>query len=218
MAKRPQNVVQAAVTGTPTDSTGPISSAVLPELPLLRFRLRHLLLFVAAVSVLLAGIVSLHGIPALALLLAALVVTFHVLGTALGSELRLRAGRSGTYRIAPIVRSSVTTLAADHATRCREMTQTQSPWYGRSGASFKWLPRLVAAAVFIGACVGGLFLTAAIGNRTSIAGLVVGTMSLAALSGWLAFLAGSFYGIVRHGLREAVAEDERNQARHPVPR
>jgi hypothetical protein len=71
------------------------------------------------------------------------------------------------------------------------------------------MPRLVGLAIFFGGFFGVLVLTATTGHRTSTAGMVVGALSVAALSGWFAFVAGNFYGIVRRGWSEAAAETDR---------
>ena len=55
------------------------------EPPLFRFRLRQLLYFVAVVSFILAATVLSHGVAALAMLLAALVVAAHLFSTALAT-------------------------------------------------------------------------------------------------------------------------------------
>lgn len=173
------------------------------ELPLFRFRLRHLFLLVTAISVLLAAIVSLPGLPALALILGVLVVTFHVFGTALGNQLRVGADHRqarGMERSGPspvVLRPAISQPVAPAV-----------PWYGRSGACSAGYPRVVAAAALVGGCVGMLFLAATIGDRTSLAGLLVGGMSLAVISGWFAFLATTFFTIVRHGFRDAAGEQE----------
>jgi hypothetical protein len=67
-----------------------------------------------------------------------------------------------------------------------------------------WIPRVTAAAVFFGGCLGAVFLSLTVGDRTSAAGLAVGAASLGAISGWFAFLGGHFYANVRRGLREAL--------------
>jgi hypothetical protein len=76
-----------------------------------------------------------------------------------------------------------------------------------------WLPTLIFLGVAVGGVGGGTFLAYAIGHRTSVAGLLVGAISLAILGGWIAFLAGSFSAIFRHGLREAVAEQKKDERR-----
>jgi hypothetical protein len=174
------------------------------ELPLFRFGLRHLLWFVAAVSTLLAALVSLEGMPALALLLAALVVCLHLLGAAIGSRLRQSADRDRLREPAVVDQATASIQTSTVPSHGDELT-LQSPWYGRTGVAFAWMPRLVAIAVFCGGCLGGLYLVATIGDRSSLAGLVVGTISSAALCGWFAFLAGNFFRIVRGGLSESAA-------------
>lgn len=215
MAQQPKIVVRASGAGPPTDSDRPAGATIPSEFPRFHFGLRHLLFFVAAVSTVLAGLVSLHGIPALALLLAALVVAFHVLGTALGSQLRLHANRTQATNSDPITSAASIAKAPDRSAPREPLLPIRSPFYGRSGGSFAWLPRLVATAVFFGGCLGAIFLTATIGQRTSLAGLVIGAFSIAVLSGWFAFLGGNFYAIVRGGLREAIAEQQQDDVRSP---
>ncbi|HEY3393615.1 MAG TPA: hypothetical protein VGK58_12965 [Lacipirellulaceae bacterium] len=85
-----------------------------------------------------------------------------------------------------------------------------APWYVQGGNAVPWIPRLIAAAVFFGGCLGAIFFTITVGDQTSAAGLAVGAVSLAAISGWFAFLGGHFYATVRRGLREAL-DDERTR-------
>jgi hypothetical protein len=180
--------------------------------PLFRFRLRHLMVFVTAVSLLLAGLVTFQGIPAIAVLLAALVVAFHVFGNALGRKLRLQADRAAasthTDQLARSSRNN-TSIYTPLTPTCQA---GPPPWYGRGGDAVPWIPRLVASAVFFGGCLGAVFLTLTVGDRTSAAGLAVGAVSLAAISGWLAFLGGNLYANVRRGLREALEDQRRDEA------
>jgi hypothetical protein len=74
------------------------------------------------------------------------------------------------------------------------------------------LPRLILAGVLFGGVGGAILLVILIGPRTSLAGILVGAISLAVLGGWFSFLGGSFYGIFRHGLREALADQRRDEA------
>jgi hypothetical protein len=182
------------------------------EPPLFRFRLRHLMVFVTAVSLLLAGLVTFQGIPAIAVFLAALVVAFHVFGNALGRKLRLQADRAAaSTRTDQLARSSRSNTSI--YTPLTPTCQTgPPPWYGRGGDAVPWIPRLVASAVFFGGCLGAIFLTLTVGDRTSAAGLAVGAVSLAAISGWFAFLGGNLYANVRRGLREALEDQRRDEA------
>jgi len=215
MAQQPNNVVKAWGVRPPIGPIRTTDTAVPPDLPLFRFGLRHLLLSVAGISTLLAALVSLDGIPALAVLLAALVVAFHVLSTALGSRLRRHANRHSAGETGgddPAPPGAAARIAPAHRVELKPCC----PWYGRTN-SFAWLPRVVAIAVLLGGFLGAFYLIATIGHRTSLAGLVVGAISVAALSGWFAFLGGSFVAIVRGGLSEAVEEQDSQEARRSVP-
>jgi hypothetical protein len=50
-----------------------------------------------------------------------------------------------------------------------------------------------------------------ISHHTSFGGIIVGAASFAILGGWISFLAGNFYGVFRHGFREALAEQQKDQ-------
>lgn len=186
----------------------PATPARPSQLPLFQFGLRHLFGFVAAVSVLLAGMVVAGGVTALVLLLATLVVAAHVTGTALGTRLRSHADRrrEGDFGL----RISDGGLTASNP---QFRAAPRSPWQGRGGTPLPWLTRIVAAGAVLGGVGGVVGLALTIGHRTSLTGLVVGAVSIAVLGGWLAFLSASFYAIFRHGWREAVAEQKKDEAR-----
>jgi hypothetical protein len=172
---------------------------------------------VAGLSGLLAAVVSLPGLSAAALLLAVLVVAAHLFSTALATRLRRRTDETQ--------RSGDRYVGADDApgTRNHQHSATtisslrRSPWHRRGGTSLPWLPRLIIAGVMAGAIVGALLLAATIGHRTSLAGILVGSASLAVVGGWFAFLCGNFYGIFRHGLRDALAEQHKDEMPRPFP-
>jgi hypothetical protein len=188
------------------------------DLPLFRFGLRQLFGFVAAVSVVLAGMVIAGGVTSLVLLLATLVVAFHVAGTALGNAMRARSDMQPASRgMAPLagseawgcpeMRPAVPDLACPRSAPPAQRP-TPSLWHCHGGPSLCWLPRLVIGGVLLGALTGAVALPLTIGHRTSLAGMAVGTISLAVLAGWLVFVAASFYAIFRDGWREAVAEEK----------
>jgi hypothetical protein len=89
--------------------------------------------------------------------------------------------------------------------------QHRSPWHERRSTPLPWLPRLVVAASLAGGLLGAALLTLLIGDRTSAAGIVVGAISTAVVAGWFAFVGYSFYGVFRHGLRDAMAEERRER-------
>jgi hypothetical protein len=174
--------------------------------------LRQLFYFVALVSVVLAATVLSQGIAAVAMLLAALVVSAHLFSTALASRLRSRA--DDEQRIAHIDSPEPAEAAGpvEQANGTEIPRCSRSPWHFRGSTALPWLPRLIVAGVAAGGMIGAAVLATTIGHRSTAAGIIVGGISSAVLGGWFAFLGGSFYGIVRHGLRDAVAE-QRNEER-----
>jgi hypothetical protein len=172
------------------------------EPPLFRFDLRQLLCFVAFLSGLLAAIVSLPGLVAAALLLAVLVVGAHLFSTALASRLRAQTDESHRFKASTDATGSTCTESSAAA----NLSLKRSPWHRRGSTSLPWLPRVILGGSLGGAMVGAVVLFATIGHRTSAVGILVGSASLAVVGGWIAFLSGSFYGIFRHGLRDALAE------------
>jgi hypothetical protein len=187
----------------------PPADSVCDDLPLFRFRLRQLLVFVAVLSVLLAAIVSTHGITAAALLLAVMVVMLHLFSTALGTQLRSHANRNLAHDATRYEANGL----SEPVSRISRLPLARSPWHGRGSTPLPWLPMLVVAIGLVGGVCGALLLAGTIGHRTSTAGIAVGSVSIAIVSGWFAFVGGSFYGIVRHGIKDAMANDDRHQTR-----
>jgi hypothetical protein len=181
------------------------------ELPTFRFGLRQLFAFVTFVSVLMTGMVLAGGLTALALLLAMLVVLFHVFSTALGSQLRTHSHQlQGELR---------THHGADRLTHSlgpaiNAKQQPRSPWHERRSTPLPWRTQLIAVAAICGGVVGAILLNATVAHRSSTAGIAVGSLSTAVVAGWFAFLGYSFYGVFRHGLRQAM-DDERRREQPP---
>jgi hypothetical protein len=186
--------------------------------PLFRFDLRQLLWFVAALSGLMAALVSLPGLIAAALLLAVLVVSAHVLSTAIGTRLRAQTDEAQRREDCGNLGEKLAGMRGDFELRAATpQNLKRSPWHRRGSTALPWLPRLIIAGGLAGGVAGAFLLAATIGHRTSAAGIVVGSISLAVVGGWFAFLVGSFYGIFRHGLRDALAEQQKDESPRPVP-
>jgi hypothetical protein len=204
----------------PDDTDRANTAAVGPiEAPLFRFRLRQVFWVTTVVSILLACIVSADGITASVILLASLVVVAHLFSTSLSSRLRDRSDEQNGWRSAktPLVYTEADGrhLPADlHAIR----TTARSPWHGRGSTPLPWLRRLVASGAIGGGAAGALILILVIGHRASFAGILLGSVSLAVVGGWFSFLGASFYGIFRHGLRDALANDRGNQSAQVIQR
>jgi hypothetical protein len=215
MADTPLVAAELPPTGIPPRAGESIAGGGPAELPIFRFGLRQLFWFIAVVSTLLAAIVSAQGVTALALLLAALVVAAHILSTAIGSQLRSHADQALAVTQSNKPHDDSRSVANRSKIEAIQ-SAARSPWHGRGSTALPWLSRLIAAGALAGGTAGGLLLFATIGHRTSLAGIVVGSISLAVLGGWFAFLGGSFYGIFRHGVREALAEQRKDESRHNV--
>jgi hypothetical protein len=186
--------------------------------PIFRFDLQQLLWFVAILSGLLTAVVSLPGLGGAALLLAAFVVAAHFFSTALGSRLRSQADEAILQRAREVPIRASGTEQRDAERRATAISALKrSPWHRRGSTSLPWLPRLIIAGIVAGGMIGAMLLAATIGHRTSAAGILVGSASLAVVGGWLAFLCGSFYGIFRHGLRDALAEQQKDEAPKQMP-
>jgi hypothetical protein len=179
------------------------------DLPPFRFGLRQLLAFVTITCLLMTAMVLSGGLIALALVLATLVVVFHVFSTALGTQLRSHADH---LRIHNSSQQGADQRAQSAGPRINATPQPRSPWHERRSTPLPWLPRLVAAAALLSGVLGAILLNVTIGHRTSLAGIAVGSSSLAVVGGWFAFVGYSFYGVFRHGLRDAMAEDQRHRS------
>jgi len=184
------------------------------ELPLFRFCLRQLFWFVAGISAVFAALALSHGAVAIVMLLAILVVIMHVFATALGSRLRARADRINAFESSCELPIEAIATASERSERLTAMkSDPRSPWHARGTTALPWLRRLVIAAIACGGVAGAGYLAVTIGYRTSPAGVIVGGFSVAVIFGWIAFVAGSFYGVFRHGFREAVAEQQKQMPR-----
>jgi len=187
------------------------------DAPLLQFGLRQLLLFVAAFSALLAAVASSSGLIGLVLLLAVSVVVMHVFATALGTRLQLRTEQERLRREADQPKVDGFSANYEQSAKLEAISSApRSPWHGRGCTYLPWLPRLIVGAMVFGGVAGGVLLGGTIGHRTSVEGITVGAASFAVLGGWISFLGGNFYGVFRHGFREALAEQQKDQASEPA--
>jgi hypothetical protein len=184
------------------------------ELPLFRFGLRQLFWFVAGISAIFAALASSHGVVAIVVLLAILVIIMHIFATTLGSRLRDRADRINSFEASRELPIEAIATASERSERlARIRSDPRSPWHARGTTALPWLRRLVIFAIACGGVSGAAYLAVKIGYRTSPAGVIVGGLSVAVLFGWFAFVTGSFYGVFRHGFREAVAEQQKQMPR-----
>jgi len=179
------------------------------DLPLFRFGLRQLLAFITLLCLLMAAMAIWSGLTALVLLLATLVVGFHLFSTALGTRLRWHADQMQIQSLA--------TLAAGRAVEPRPPEpEHRSPWHECRSTPLPWRVRWIAVAWFLGTVVGALLLGGTIGHRSSVAGVAVGSFSFGVVAAWFAFVGYSFYGVFRHGVQDAMVSDTHNH--HAIDR
>ena len=137
----------------------------------------------------------------------------HVFATALGTGCNRARSRSDfASKPLNLVSANPSDWAAEQSAKLQAIRSApRSPWHGRGCTYLPWLPRLVIGAMIVGGLGGGILLSGTIGHRTSPEGIIVGAASFAVLGGWISFLGGNFYGVFRHGFREALAEQQKDQ-------
>lgn len=191
------------------------TEGVLPdESSLLRFGLRQLLWFVAVICVLLAGMASGGAKAAVALLIAAMIVVLHVVSTFIGGRLRDQADQQVARETGLEFSEHVHRhLVSGKELESRVELPPSSPWHHRGVTPLPRQRLIIISGVLFGGIGGAVFLALTVGHRTSLGGIVVGAFSLAILGGWFGFLSSSFYGIFCHGVREALAEQKKDEAR-----
>jgi hypothetical protein len=171
-------------------------------------------------SGLLAAVVSSNGLLGLVLIVATAVVAMHVFATALGTRLQSRTEKERFRQrgnTSPINESR--TSAADQNAKLQAIRSApRSPWHGRGSTYLPWLPRLVVSAMIVGGVGGAVLLGGTVGHRTSPEGILVGSASFAVLGGWISFVCGNFYGVFRHGFRDALAQEQKDRLSQPVRR
>ncbi len=183
-----------------------VAGSAEPHLPVLRFGLKQLFWGVTGLCFLFVAMVAAPaGIAAAALLLAVSVVVLHVLSTAIGTRLGQHADQLRTWESGrepgerQVAESSGTASIEPHS---------RSPLHGHDQP----LARM-RLCLTIGAALGGLLgvvvLSIAIGDRTTVPGILVGAASTAVLGGWIAFVSASAWSIFHRGWRDAVAHDRR---------
>jgi hypothetical protein len=134
-----------------------------------------------------------------------LVVVFHIFSTALATQLRSHTDRSIAIHSPSFEEKSP--LDA-HDSRQLPDRMPRSPWHARASTPLPWLPRMVVAVAMCGGMLGALVLTLTTDGPVSLPGIAVGSVSIAIVAGWFAFLGYSFYSVFRHGLKQAMAEEQ----------
>lgn len=174
---------------------------------LFRFGLRQLLLFVAGVCLLLAAMAAAGGAMALVLLLATAVLTFHIFSTALATQLRSHTDRTTEPYL---LKSKWIETRPDRAEIRPPARVSRSPWHARASTPLPWLVRLVVAMSLFGGVLGAVVLTLTMDRQNTLAGIVLGSVSFAIVAAWVAFIGYSFCRVFRHGVKQAMADDQQD--------
>ncbi len=174
-----------------------------PQLPVLRFSLRHLFWWLTGASVLFAALVLSPrlDLSPLAVLLFSSLVALHVIGTALGTRLRAHANELRAWEATQATAEGPPRPAL---ARIPVAMGPRSPLHGHH-RPLRRLPQCLAAGAMAGGILGVVVLSLAIGDRSSLAGVAVGSVSMAVVGAWLAFVGVSAWSIMREGWRDAVA-------------
>jgi hypothetical protein len=184
------------------------------EEPLFHFGLRQLFTFVAAICAVLAAVVSSPGLLGMVILIASTVVSMHIFATTIGHRLQSRTEKERRLKPAQLSDDWIELIPQRSAKLAAIRSAPRSPWHDRGTTYLPWLPRLVMAAITLGGISGALLLGGLIGNRTSLPGILVGSVSFAVLAGWISFLGGNFFGVFRHGFQDALAERHDDPSNH----
>ena len=184
-----------------------------PQLPVLRFGLKHLFWWVTGVSVLMAALVAAPaGVSPVALLLAVLVVALHIGGTAIGTRLRAHANERRAWEATQFCPDNLSDGPPSMPSNCDTAEpRPRSPLHAH-GQPLRRLPLWLVAGATFGGCMGVVILTVTIGDRATVAGVAVGAVSTAVVGAWLAFVAVSSWAVFRQGWRDAVAESHTDGA------
>jgi hypothetical protein len=188
-----------------------LSHASAANVPQFRFRLRQMLLFVTVICTVLGAIASTNGLLGLLLWIAAAVVAMHVFATTLGSRLRSESDAEQTRNAMAYRLDDAKAAECERSARIAAIQAApRSPWHGHRATYLPWLPRIVVVAMILGGLAGAVILDLLIGRHASLPGIMVGAASISVLCGWGSFLCGNFYGVFRHGFREALAEQRKD--------
>ncbi len=179
------------------------ADSVTHEPQLFRFRLRQLLAVVTLICLFLAAVVSSSGLAAAVLILATLVVIFHIFSTALATRLREHTDQSISRHLTIDEASG----RSSNAYQSVGALMPRSHLHARASTPMPWLPRFVIGVSLCGGFLGSVVLAVTNDRQTSPAGIAVGSISIAVVAGWFAFVGYSFYGVFRHGLRQATANE-----------
>jgi hypothetical protein len=174
-------------------------------LPPPQFTLRTLLVVMGALACLFAVMTAVGSLWSLAILLLLALVSAHVVGNAVGTQLRDRSTRHriDRNRVAPSRAAAPREFAAP-----KRLTEP---------ARLHWITLVMAGG---GAVAGGYFGGSALADsypEATTAAVVLGVVSSGVLGGFAGFATSSFLSVMQQALGEAHSGSDRHMPR-PAPR
>jgi len=177
-----------------------------------QFGLRTMLIGMTAVSAVFGVFVAVGPMWSAMLALTFSLIGLHVAGNALGTQLSERPHAVSNELPRLSTGEPVESVAIPRFVPAKSLqanTSIERRW---------WIGALIGAV--LGAIIGGLLIANLVGNKLTLAGLLLGISSSSVLGGFLFFMAISVWTVARTALREAIEtldEDCRMEASHPQP-
>lgn len=184
---------------TPADSSQPNANDLRPGLRPPQFRLSTILWWVAGLCVIFALMPRIGPYGSFVLILGTAAVALHVIGNALGTQLRENGDTLLDEAGRPLPRRRRIPPEQRHFAPTTTL--------GAKGSLGFTLLVLTSAGAIVGAIGGGAALALLMGPGASIPSLAVAILSSGVLGGFLGFLTSSFtqvlFGAIRHASRES---------------
>lgn len=183
-----------------------------PEMPLFRFRLRHLFGLMTVVCGLFAVATLANVLTTIVVIMTAVLVAAHVCSTFLGFSLRAHADaiRENSQTDTPASVVPAPEMPALTRDVCVPRRPNDSAFYSYD-QSTRWIPALPLAGMAVGGTVGGIVLRVSLGQQISFGGVAVGALSLAVVGGWCVFIAANFFGIARSLWKQAMLDQRKRE-------
>ena len=182
-----------------------------PDPSLARFSLGRIFLFVGGVSALLAILTAVDGYWKVVILVAVMIVISHVVATVIGSRLRQHAEHRRRWQARQGYGDPDEAASRVAIKPFGELNLPPASPLGNRSTRMPWLWLLMAVGAVLAATGGAALLVKTVGDRATIAGLVLGTFSAAVLGAWIVFMASGFVGIFRHAWKDAVSQQREDR-------
>ncbi len=182
-----------------------------PDPSLVRFSLGRIFLFVGGVSGLLAILTAVDGYWKVVILVAVMIIISHVVATVLGSRLRQHAEQRRRWHTRQGLGDPDEAASRVAPKPFGELDLPPASPLGNRSTRMPWLWLLMACGAILAATGGATLLVKTVGDRATMAGLALGTFSVAMLGAWMVFVASGFVGIFQHAWSDAVSQQRQDR-------